>query len=93
MHVRVTRGSSDPAKADRIRAIQDDIVAAMKRLPGFVGYQGGLDPTTGNLVAISTWESDEAARFGRAELGEVFQRVQELAQLEPAEVYELVTSS
>ena len=50
MFIRVSRGSSDPAIYDDIVALTDDFVAAFKRLPGFVSYQTGIDPSTGKAL-------------------------------------------
>ncbi len=92
MHIRVTRGRFDPAKYDELRGLSRDINAALQRLPGYQGAQTGVDRDAGQLVAVSTWDSEEHARFSRDALGDVMARIQAFgAQLEPAEVYEALT--
>ncbi len=93
MHVRITRGQFDPARAEDVQNVTDDVAAALKALPGFVSYTGGLDRAAGTLVAISTWQDEEAAKFSREQLGDVLSRVLELAQLEAPEFYEVVITA
>lgn len=93
MHVRVTRGRFDPARAQDVQAVTDDVSAALKALPGFVSYTGGLNRAAGTLVAISTWQDEKAANFSREQLGGVLSRVVELAQLEAPEIYEVVITA
>jgi quinol monooxygenase YgiN len=93
MHVRITRGRFDPARAEDVQNVTDDVAAAIKGLPGFVAYTGGLDRAAGTLVAISTWKDEEAAHFSREALGDVLTRVVELAQLEAPEIYEVVVTA
>lgn len=91
MFIRVSRGSSDPATYDDIVALTDDFVAAFKRLPGFVSYQTGIDPSTGAFISISTWETADAANFPREDLGDVLQRFVALgARPDPGKVYEQI---
>jgi quinol monooxygenase YgiN len=91
MFLRVTRGSSDPAKHDDLLALTDDFVAANKRLPGFVSYQSGIDPGTGAFVVITAWETADAARFPRDALGDVLQRLSAAgARPDSSEIYEQI---
>ena len=74
---------------DMIReALSSSIAEAIQTLPGFLGYQGGVDRNTSTIVAISNWEDRGSAEFPRDKLGDVFDRVTALVQLEPAEIYE-----
>lgn len=91
MYLRITRGRFDPARYDESLALSQELGDAAARLPGFVGYRGGGDRATGAIVAVSTWDSEEHARFGREGLGDVLARLLAAgAQLEPPEVYEVV---
>jgi quinol monooxygenase YgiN len=94
MHVRVTRGSSDPAAYDQVVAISREIAVAVKRVPGCRSYVGAANRATGAIVAISTWESAEAVGFSRDVLGDVVPRLSALGvRLEPAEIYEVVVEA
>jgi quinol monooxygenase YgiN len=88
MYVRITRGRFQPERFDDIEALSPDIAEAIKVLPGFLSYQGGVDRSTSTIVAISNWEDRGSAEFPRDKLGDVFDRITALVQLEPAEIYE-----
>jgi quinol monooxygenase YgiN len=94
MYIRVARGRFDPARYDEMMAVADDLIAALRRLPGFRGYQGGVDRAAGTVVAVSHWDTREHAQFDRAALGDVIPRMQVGGlQQEPAEVYEVVVQT
>ena len=44
MHVRVTRGTVDPDRADEVVVLTEEIAEAMKKLPRLRSYQGGPRP-------------------------------------------------
>ena len=91
MHVRITRGSSDPARHDEIVALAHRIAEAMKQFPGFRGYTGGADRATGAIVSVTKWDSAEGAAFSRDRLGDLVPRLQALGvRLEAPEIYEVV---
>ena len=91
MYLRITRGRGDPAAYDEVVALSQEVAAAIGRLPGFGGYRGGGDRTTGAIVAVSTWDAAEQARFPREALGDVVGRIEAAGfRLEPPEVYEVV---
>ena len=87
-YVRITRGRFQPERIDDVEALSSHIAEAIKILPGFLGYQGGVDRNTSTIVAISNWEDRGSAEFPRDKLGDVLDRVTALVQLEPAEIYE-----
>src|SRR4051794_18628817 len=72
MYVRVTRGRFQPEQTDAVEALSSDVADAIKVLPGFVAYQGGVNREAGTIVAISSWEDRESAEFPREKLGDVF---------------------
>ena len=88
MYVRITRGRFQPERIDDVEALSSSIAEAIKTLPGFLGYQGGVDRNTSTIVAISNWEDRGSAEFPRDKLGDVLGRITALVQLEPAEIYE-----
>ncbi len=91
MHLRVTRAFFDPARYDESIALSQAVGDAIARLPGFVAYRGGGDHASGAVVAVSTWETAEQARFPRGALRDVVDRLLAAgARLEPPEVYEVV---
>ncbi len=94
MYIRITRARFDPARYDEVRPIFDDVLAAIQQQPGFQNYHGGVDRAAGTAVAVSTWDTEEHARFDRAALGDLVSQLQALGlQLEPAEIYEVVVHS
>ena len=86
MHVRISRGQFDPAAADRIAALLtasgEDLVPAIRRLPGLIHYYGGIDREHGVIVNVSVWES-EAHALQMATLPEM---LAQRARFEPAGV-------
>lgn len=78
MYIRVTRGRFDPAKAAAVDAATPDIVTAVKALPGFRGYQGGLDRAAGTVLSITLWDDEAAANYPRQTLAPVAARLAEL---------------
>ena len=52
MYVRVTRGRFEPEQAVAVAALSSEIADAIKVLPGFVAYQGGMSRDAGTIVAI-----------------------------------------
>jgi heme-degrading monooxygenase HmoA len=91
MYLRITRGKFDVSRYDEGVAVIKEVGDAMARLPGFQGYQGGQDRATGAFGVVSTWDTEEHARFSRDSLGEVMTRqLASGAKLEPAEIYEVV---
>jgi quinol monooxygenase YgiN len=91
MYLRITRGRVDPAKYEEVRALAQEVAAAVSQLAGFGGYHGGGDQASGAIVAVSTWDTEAQARFDRAALGGVADRIAAAGvRLEPPEVYEVV---
>ena len=92
MYVRVTKSPYDPAQIANEDAVTlgEAVAAAMKTLPGFVSYQGGSDPETGVLIAISTWQDKNSASFPREALGDVVEKIISLGALpEPPVICEI----
>ena len=86
MRVRISRGQFDPAAAVRIAALLtesgEELVPAIRRLPGLVRYYGGIDREHGVIVNVSVWES-EAHALQMATLPEM---LAQRARFEPAGV-------
>jgi hypothetical protein len=62
MFIRVTTGRFDPQReADLLRWGEEQFLPALRQLPGFQGYHGGIDREAGRLVAVSVWETREQA--------------------------------
>ena len=87
MYVRVTRGRVNGDKFDEVqRLIEDQLVPALKQLPGFQGYRGGINRSAATLIAISFWETEEQTKALQAQRG----RYEALGvEFEPAEIYEI----
>ena len=93
MHVRVSRGSFEPSRADDVRALTESVRQVLRGLPGYRGYRAAVDRSAGTVLAISFWDSEEHARFPREALGPVMDQVQHAGvALEPADVAEVTVS-
>jgi quinol monooxygenase YgiN len=92
MYLRITRVRHEPSRMDEAIALNQDIIAVVRRQPGFQNAYFAADRTTGRLVAVSTWDTQAQAEASREAmgLGEIISRLQALgAQLDPPEVYEI----
>ena len=92
--LRITRGRFESARYAELVRLAPGPAAAVQRLPGCGGYHSGLDRAAGTLVAVSTWDSVDHARFSRDALGDALTQILALGvQLEPPELYEVVASA
>jgi hypothetical protein len=91
MKVRISRGTFDPSTSEeKLNALTEATADAMRKQPGFVSFQSGLNRQAGTLVSISTWQDEDSANFPREALGPVLGQVMELGiQLEAPEFYEV----
>jgi len=63
MHARVSTFSGDASGIDQVTAQARDVVLpAARELAGFKGMVAMGDRTTGKVVAITFWESEQAMR-------------------------------
>jgi hypothetical protein len=66
MVVRISRGRFDvAAHAELARLLsqaQDQLVPAIRRLPGLVSYHAAIDQSVGTMVNVSVWDSLEHAQ-------------------------------
>lgn len=63
MHARVSRFQDDPTNLDEAeRFAQEKILPQVKTVPGFVGLLSLVDRTSGDSLAITLWESEQAMR-------------------------------
>jgi hypothetical protein len=94
MFIRVTRGRFDPARFDEFHQLVDDVATAVRRLPGLQSLMDGVDRARGQMIAVSTWDTEEHARWSAAALGGDFpSRLQALGvQLDPPEFFEATTT-
>jgi quinol monooxygenase YgiN len=94
MYMRVTRARLDPTKVDEtVRQVGQDVAAAIRRLPGCQSYVGGADRATGRTINVSTWDTEEHARWSSDALGDIPSRLQALgAQIDPPEIFEVTTT-
>ena len=95
MVLRITRGQIDAAHVDDVqRTVQEQLIPALVQLPGFQSYNGGINSTTGRLVAVSTWDSVEHATFPRDVINEIIRTLTDLGMvLEAPEIYDIVVQS
>ena len=61
--MRVTRSRVDPARTDEATKLVQDIAAAVRRKPGCQSSMLGGDPAMGQAIAVSTWDTEEHARW------------------------------
>ena len=92
MYLRITRARFDPARYEEVLPLTREITTAVQQLPGCQSLHPGVDRTAGTIAAVSTWDTEEHARFSRDRLGDIVARMQAIGvQLEPPEIYEIPT--
>ena len=92
MYMRVARSRVDPARLGEVSQVGQDVVTAISRQPGCQNVLAGLDRGTGQWIIVSTWDTEEHARFSREALGEVMSRVQSSGgQVDLPEFFEVIT--
>jgi heme-degrading monooxygenase HmoA len=90
MYMRITRGTVDAANYETVSALFAEVRDAVARQPGLRHYHAGGNAQTGEIVAVSLWDTEEHANFPRESLGEIVRKMGAAgARLAPAEVYEV----
>ncbi len=91
MYMRVGRSRVDPARLAQDSTLLRDIAEAYRQLPGIQSFTFGQVGTTGQFVAVSTYDTDEHARWAptRTDLNARIQAVG--IQSDPPEFFEVVT--
>jgi quinol monooxygenase YgiN len=93
MFIRIVRGRIDPARLDEVAKLGPELSAAIRRQPGYQSATGGVDRASGRTVTVSTWDTEAHARYSPEVLGDIVTRMQQTGlQVEPAEVYEAVST-
>jgi hypothetical protein len=95
MYIRVTPLSYDPAQEETVqRMVDEQVVPAFKRLPGFVSYAGGLDRSTQRGVSVTIWDNMDHAAGLRTAVGGLIQQLEAAGvRFEPAQIYELTAQA
>jgi hypothetical protein len=95
MYVRVTPTHSDPAREQEVVGfIQERVVPALRRLPGFRRYTAAADRATGEGVAVTEWDTREQAEALRTALGGLVQEIADHGvRLETSQVYEVLVQA
>ena len=89
MIVRVTTLRYDRANEAAIVRLTDELVAALRGVPGCQGATAGIDRDTGREVIVTTWASLAEAEGMRDALGAVRDRLLAAGiRLDPPQHYE-----
>ncbi len=91
MWMRVSRARIDPARLDEASTLLEDVGEALRQLPGVQRYLLGVDRATGQLISVSTFDTEEHANWAptREDLNA---RIQALGiQADPPEIFEVTT--
>ena len=95
MYMRIVRARIDPARIDETAARQlgQELAAAVRRQPGCQSFMGGGDRASGQTITVSTWDTEEHARYSPDALGEVMSKIQAVGtQAEPPEIFEVTVT-
>ncbi len=79
---------------DALRAIQNQIMPAIKQIPGLISAEWGLDRSTGKAVAWTVFESEEALRASDETVRQIREKASANlgAEVLGVESYEVVAS-
>jgi hypothetical protein len=92
MYMRVGPARMDPARIDEDSRLVQDIAEAFKQLPGFQSLMMGVDRTTGQVITVSTWDTEEHARCSLLTRTDLIARLQAVGvQGDPPEFFEVST--
>ncbi len=62
MYARITRAHYDPTQDEEMtRLVQEQLIPAYRRIPGFQRCMGGVDRTARQTFTLSIWETEEQA--------------------------------
>jgi hypothetical protein len=91
MYMRVRRIRNDVAKFDEGVAAARDAHAATKQLPGWQSGVIAVDRITGEGFAVTTWDTEDHARFTAAVIPP--ERGQAAGvQLDPPQIFEVIAN-
>ncbi len=94
MFLRITRTRIESAKYDQVMGLSQEVVDAVKKLPGLQHVSMAGDQSNGRGTIVSVWDTKDHAQFDRTTLGDVVARAQEMgAQIEAPEIYEITAQS
>jgi heme-degrading monooxygenase HmoA len=92
MFARVNRFQDDPANLDESeRVAETEVVPQLKTIPGFQGVLSLVDRTSGESLAITFWETEEAMRASESDADRLREEIRDStgSQVRTVERYEL----
>lgn len=91
MYIRITNITYDPAKEPEVLRIADEqLIPALRGLPGFQSYTVSFDRAAGRGVAIATWDSLEHDQLIGAATRDIIAQMHPLGlKTEPPQIYEI----
>lgn len=96
MYVRISTVQGDPSKIeDGVAAINDKVLPTLKGVEGFRAANFMADRSTGKLVGVAFWDSEEAMNASAGAVEEIRNVVAETVggKVVSVEEYEMVAQS
>ena len=92
MYARISPYRFDPVREEQLQRLTDEqLIPAIRQLPGFRHYFGTIDRATGRGYAITVWETAEHADGLREALSDVIAEFTRAGlELEAAQTQEVV---
>ncbi|MDQ3956749.1 MAG: hypothetical protein M3273_00340 [Actinomycetota bacterium] len=96
MHVRISTIQADPSRIeDGVAVINDKVIPTMKGIDGFRAANFMVDRSSGKLVGVAFWDSEEAMDASAAALDPIRSAVADAVdgKIVSVEAYEQVAQS
>ena len=94
-YVRMTTLQADPSKLEEgIRFGREQALATLRQQPGFEGTRLLVDRTSGKMISVTLWASEEAARAAESTLNQARTQAAQLvgAATPTTEIFEMVVN-
>jgi hypothetical protein len=95
VHARVTTFSGDPSRLDEAaKMINDEVIPAARSIEGFKGGYWLADRSTGKVLSVALWDSEDALRDSEPQLRELRERSRETGRTPlGVEAYEVIAQA
>ena len=89
-YLRVTRSRVDPSRVDEALSVVQELVSAIRQLPGFQSIVIGGNRATGEAISVTTFDTEAHARWTPDPNSDAASRIRAAGmQIDPPEFFEV----